>query len=209
MIEAPAEVARLWVQALNRIGTLASHEVRGAINGVAVSLEVVRSRCLRPASVLADVASFAETASDQLAGVTTMADALLYLVRPGAEREDVGATVRRLTVLLDAAARSRGGTLDLEAAEDDGDTRTSAGSEVTRLVLASALLAAVNEGEAASCRVTTGANVQVRVRRAGQEAPRVDEAVARAAAEGGIEVRYEAGEVILAFPAPRSADRSL
>lgn len=201
MIEAREEVARLWIQALNRIGTLASHELRGAINGVAVSLEVVRSRCLRPATVLADVAPFAETASDQLADVTNMADALLYLVRPASEREDIGATLRRLTVLLDAAARSRGGGLALEPPDDDGDLRTSAGSEVTRLVVASALLAAVNEGEAASVRLETGANVEVRVRRAGSEPPRVEDAVARAAGEAGIEVRYEAGEVILAFPA--------
>ena len=201
MIEAQPEVARLWIQALNRIGTLASHELRGAINGVAVSLEVVRSRSLRPAAVLTDVAPFAETAADQLAAVTSLADALLYLVRPGSEREDIGATVRRLTVLLDAAARSRGGSLALEQTDDDGDTRTSVGAEVSRLVLAAVLLAAVESGGSASSRLDTRAGVKVCVRRTGGEPLRVDDAIARVAADAGIEVGYEPDAVTLAFPA--------
>ena len=209
MIEISGEVARLWLATLNRIGALTSHELRGAINSVSVSLEVVRSRCLRPATPLTDVAPFAEGASDQLGVVTGIADALLYLVRPASEREDIGATMRRLTILLDAAARSHGGTLVLERTDDDGDTRTSAGSEVSRLVLSAALLAATEAGASATCRVTVDSKIVVRVSGRGDAAPRIDDEIAAAAAAAGIELRYEPSEVILAFPPGGNADRSI
>ena len=209
MIEPPSEVARLWLQTLNRIGTLTSHELRGAINSVAVSLEVVRSRCLRAGTSLADVAPFAEGASDQLGVVTSIADALLYLVRPAPDREDIGTTVRRLTTLIDAAARGHGGALALERTDDDGDTRTSAGSEVSRLTLAAALMAATGEGASASCRVTVDSRIVVRVKRQGDAMAPIDDAVASAAMDAGIELRYEPSEVILAFPRGGDADRSI
>ncbi len=209
MIEVSSEVARLWLQTLNRIGALTSHEMRGAINSVSVSLEVVRSRCLKPGTQLADVAPFAEGASDQLGVVTSIADALLYLVRPAPEREDIGATMRRLTVLLDAAAKSHGGALALERTDDDGDTRTSAGSEVSRLILAAVLVAAIGTGASATSRVTVDSKIVVRVKRQGDEMPHVDADIAAAAKGAGIELRHEPSEVTLAFPRGRDADRSI
>lgn len=209
MIEHSGGVARLWIGTLNRIGALTSHELRGAINSVSVSLEVVRSRCERPATVLADVAPFAEGASDQLGVVTSIADALLYLVRPAPEREDIGATVRRLGVLLDAAAKSHGGALHVERTDDDGDTRTSAGSEASRLVLAAVLIEAIGTGATARCSIAVDSKVVVRVIRQGGEAPRIDEEIAAAARDAGIELRYAPSEVILAFPKGGDADRSI
>ena len=209
MIEPSREVARLWLQTLNRIGTLTSHELRGAINSVSVSLEVVRSRCLRAGPPLADVAPFAEGASDQLGVVTSIADALLYLVRPAPDREDVGATVRRLAVLLDAAAKGHGGAMALERIDDDADTRTSAGSEVSRLLLAAAMLDASGKGASASCRITVDSRIVVHVTGQGDAIPRMDDDIAAAAAGAGIELRYEPSEVILAFPRGRDADRSI
>lgn len=209
MTEVSTEVARLWLQALNRIGVLASHELRGAINSVAVSLEVVRSRCLRPGTSLPDVAPFAEGASDQLGLVTSIGDALLYLVRPAPDREDIAATVRRLTVLFDAAARSHGGAVTLERTDDDGDTRTSAGSEASRLILAAALLAVTSPGSTASCRITVDSKIVVRVKGQGGGAVRLDDEVAAVAASAGVDLRYEPSEVILAFPRGRDADRSI
>ena len=209
MIEASSEVARLWLQTLNKVGALTSHEMRGAINSVAVSLEVVRSRCAKVGTRLPDVAPFAEGASEQLGLVTNIADALLYLVRPAPEREDIGATMRRLTVLLDAAAKSHGGGLELERTDDDGDTRTAAGSEVSRLILAAVLMAAIGTGASATSRVTVDSKVVVRVKRQGDEMPRVDDDIAAAARSAGIELRHEPSEVILAFPRGGDADRSI
>ena len=209
MIEPSSEVARLWLQTLNRIGVLASHELRGAINSVSVSLEVVRSRCLRAGTQLSDVAPFAEGASDQLGVVTSIADALLYLVRPASERENVGATVRRLTVLLDAAAKGHGGALVLERTDDDSDMRTSAGSEISRLVLGAVMLDAIGTGASSSCRVTVDSSIVVRVKGQGDATPRIDDEIAAVATGAGIELRYEPSEVILAFPRARDADRSI
>ena len=209
MIEVTTEVARLWLQTLNRIGTLTSHELRGAINSVSVSLEVVRSRCSRPGTALSDVAPFAEGASDQLGLVTSIADALLYLVRPAPDREDIGSTTRRLTILLDAAAKGQGGALALERTDDDSDMRTSAGSEASRLVLASALLAATSPGATASCRITVDSKIVVRVKCQGGDPARLGDEITAVATGAGIELRYEPSEVILAFPRRRDADRSI
>jgi hypothetical protein len=209
VIEVSAEVARLWLQTLNRIGTLTSHELRGAINSVSVSLEVVRSRCSRPGTPLSDVAPFAEGASDQLGLVTSIADALLYLVRPAPDREDIGSTMRRLTVLFDAAAKGHGGAVALERTDDDADTRTSAGSEASRLMLAAALLAVTSPGATASCRITADSKIVVRVKGQGVVPVRLDDEIAAVAKGAGIELRYEPSEVILAFPRGRDADRSI
>ena len=209
MTDASSHVARLWLDTLNRIGGLASHELRGAINSVSVSLEVVRSRALRPTAVLPDIAPFAESASGQLEAVTGLADALLYLVRRPPEREDVGATARRLGLLLDASARSVGGGLSVERGDDDGDTRTSADAEVSRLTLAAVLLAATGTGAAATCRLAVREQIVVRVACEGSAVPRIDDDIAAAAASAGIDLRYDASEAILAFPSDGAADRSI
>lgn len=57
----------------------AGHEIRNALSGVGVNLEVVRSRCSRNAAG-PDVLSFAERAQRQLAAATVLTNGLLALV---------------------------------------------------------------------------------------------------------------------------------
>jgi len=57
----------------------AGHEIRNALNGVAVNVEVVRSRVAREATA-AEVASFAQRAGAQIGEATALTNGLLALV---------------------------------------------------------------------------------------------------------------------------------
>ena len=59
----------------------AGHELRNALNGVAVNVEVVRSRADREGSPK-ELAPFAERASAQVGEASALADGLLALVGP-------------------------------------------------------------------------------------------------------------------------------
>lgn len=68
-------------QAVREIIRRAGHELRNALNGVAVNVEVVRSRIGREGPPL-ELASFAERASAQVGEASALADGLLALVGP-------------------------------------------------------------------------------------------------------------------------------
>jgi hypothetical protein len=57
----------------------AGHEIRNALNGVAVNVEVVRSRVAREGAAT-EIASFAERASTQIGEATALTNGLLSLV---------------------------------------------------------------------------------------------------------------------------------
>ncbi len=59
----------------------ASHEVRNALNSVAVNVEVVRSRLARPGSDLSELQVFAERASKESDAAATLATGLADLTR--------------------------------------------------------------------------------------------------------------------------------
>jgi len=66
-------------QAVREILRRAGHELRNALNGVSVNVEVVRSRADRERSPR-ELASFAERASAQMGEVSALTDGLLALV---------------------------------------------------------------------------------------------------------------------------------
>src|SRR5205807_9318858 len=77
----------LWLDTLERVISRAAHEVKGALNGVAVNLEVVRSRIdrgslLSPDDRFTRVSRYADIAVEQLAIVVAMNEAVLWLARP-------------------------------------------------------------------------------------------------------------------------------
>lgn len=63
------------------ISRRASHEVRNALNGVAVNVEVVRSRIVRPDPDLAELRTFAERASKDSDAAAVLAGGLADLTR--------------------------------------------------------------------------------------------------------------------------------
>jgi hypothetical protein len=66
--------------AVREILRRAGHELRNALNGVAVNVEVVRSRVDREGSPPRELASFAERASAQVGEASALADGLLAFV---------------------------------------------------------------------------------------------------------------------------------
>lgn len=223
---ADARVSQLWLEVGQRIAGRAAHEVRNALNGVAVNVEVVRSRLARAAAEPgavppASVARFADVAAAQLESLSALTDAVLALARPAPEPADVRRLLAPVAVLLDAVARSEGGSLTLEDEEEDegaaGTAHVAASARVARLVLAAALDAAVGCGRAVTCRVERGdaaapAGLRVRVRwtggcadagggAVGGEAapPALPRAVAAAAAAAGIGVEPVPHGVTLTF----------
>ena len=67
-------------QAVREIIRRAGHEIRNALNGVAVNVEVVRSRSGREGAT-GDLTSFAEHASAQVREASVLADGLLAFVK--------------------------------------------------------------------------------------------------------------------------------
>ncbi|HMA25783.1 MAG TPA: hypothetical protein VKP00_17345, partial [Gemmatimonadaceae bacterium] len=127
-------VDALWLDTLQRVCTRAAHDLKGALNGVSVNLEVVRSRSERPDAPASAVATFASSATEQLGAVIAMTDALLVLARPPREPIDIGAVIRRLDALLAPAARADGHTLELRRAIEDLGV-TSAIGNAPRMIL--------------------------------------------------------------------------
>jgi hypothetical protein len=75
--------ARAKADALEIVGEIirrAGHEIRNALSGVAVNVEVVRSRVARQGAAT-EIASFAERASAQIGEATALTNGLLALVR--------------------------------------------------------------------------------------------------------------------------------
>ena len=87
---APADAGVLWPVALQRALARAAHDVKDALNGVSVNLEVVRSRASRADAPASAVAPFAEAATQQLERLTALLDAVLALGR--SERGPADAT---------------------------------------------------------------------------------------------------------------------
>jgi len=190
-------VNELWLDTLHDVCARAAHEVKGVLNGVSVNLEVVRSRAARINGAASTVASYAESASDQFARLTEMSESLLLLCRAPREPVEVSATVNQLVTLLAPVAKVDGHVLVVTDAEGAGAVR--ARGNVVRLVLARALLSALDCKADVQCDVELGDDAVVRITAAGN-AIEVPSEVSTAAVEAGIRVGNDNGAISLAFP---------
>jgi hypothetical protein len=77
--EDPARAKADALDIVREVIRRAGHEIRNALNGVAVNVEVVRSRVSR-AGASAEIVSFAERAGAQVGEATTLTNALLSLL---------------------------------------------------------------------------------------------------------------------------------
>jgi hypothetical protein len=138
-ISAAEDVAVFWLATLQRAVGRASHDVKDALNGVSVNLEVIRSRAARPDAPAAAVSQFAEAATQQVDRLTTLIEAVLALGRAEREPVDVGVTLRRVATLCGASAASSDATVSVR---DDGvhSVLTRVRADAVRLALAAPLL---------------------------------------------------------------------
>ncbi|MBA3891230.1 MAG: hypothetical protein H0X64_11945, partial [Gemmatimonadaceae bacterium] len=91
-----ADAERLWLETLQLVTARVAHELKGALNGVSVNLDVVRGRSEQPGQPASAVAPFAVAAATQLDAVIDMNEALLALGRRPREPVDVAAVVRQV-----------------------------------------------------------------------------------------------------------------
>lgn len=137
----------LWLGALGRLAGRAAHELKNPLNGLALNLEVVRSRTARAGTDGAALAPYAAAAASELERAIPLVEALLVLARPLSVPVDLRSAIQPLLLLYRAIALAGGGTLDVvyEAEQmfvnADGDT--------VRALVAEAL------------DVTVGANLEV------------------------------------------------
>ncbi|MHB0948784.1 MAG: hypothetical protein ACYC3Q_07680 [Gemmatimonadaceae bacterium] len=192
--------AELWLELLQQVTGRSAHELKGALNGVAVNLEVVRSRAEHPDAPASRVASFAESASGQLEAVIRMTEALLVLSRPARGRGNVVRTVRALGALLAPAAEVAGKRLTMQLPAD-GTGETAADPLVVRALLASAMLAAA-EGDATVTLYGPGALECTVTRHDGRSAA-PDPRLAELASVSGVQLRHDGSALTLSFPPAR------
>jgi len=190
----------LWLEMLNRICTRAAHELKGALNGVSVNLEVVRSRSEKPEAPAAAVSQYAEAAADQLASLITMTDALLALARPPKEPVEIGPALRRIDALLSPAARADGRRLVLEGPVDALGV-TSAPGNAARMTIAAGLLAAIDASTHVACRaVIDKQQLLLRIECRDGATVALDQDTLAAASESGIRVQAEPSAISISFP---------
>ena len=139
---APADAGVLWLAALQRALARAAHDVKDALNGVSVNLEVVRTRASRADAPASAVAPYADAAAQQLERLTALLDAVLALGRSERAPADVGVTLRRIAALCSASNASSDARVTVREAIV-GDARTSVAGDAVRLALAAPLLDAV------------------------------------------------------------------
>ncbi|MDQ2668886.1 MAG: hypothetical protein M3Z05_23250, partial [Gemmatimonadota bacterium] len=123
------DLAALWLATLQRAVGRASHDVKDAINGVSVNLEVIRSRAARPDTPASAVASFGESAAHQLERLTSLIEAVLALGKAERAPVDVGATLRRIVIICGASASSDDATVRLVEDASMGSTFSRAPSD--------------------------------------------------------------------------------
>lgn len=208
-------VERRWLATLQQLTAGIAHELRNALNGVAVNLEVVRSRSARDGVAASALGSFAGSASDQLEQVIAMTDALLALTRAGQEPAAVGRLTDQVVALVRPVLAANGGSLDLVV---DGEGTTRLPVTAARLFVATTVLAAVQAtrmaGEATSdadaslrCRVRPSdvgegmPGVELRVEGAFARSPVLDDDIITLAKEYGVGVQPAASSITSTFPA--------
>jgi signal transduction histidine kinase len=190
----------LWLDTLERICGRTSHELKGALNGVAVNLEVVRSRAEKPDAAAAAVSKFASAAVGQLESVITLTEALLSLVRPAADPVYIAVIVKHIETLIAPAARADGKTVEVEGHFEDLGT-TSARGNAVRLAVGASMLAAVDAAPRVRCTAVEGAaRPTVRFDVDGASSFVVDAAVVHATGDAGISIQAGSDAISITFP---------
>jgi hypothetical protein len=197
----------------------AAHEIRNPLNGLAVSLEVVRSRAARGGADVASVSRFADLAAGELERAAELVQALVELARPVSVPVDLWSALLPMVTLHHALAKSaaaasvaegRGGEDDAMPGSVTLEPRGSAALNVaTDPLIARAALAAALEA-AASARVPARVSCSVEARdegrvvallRCGRPAPPLEASVRGALEEGGVRLETVPDGMMLFFRA--------
>ena len=203
-----ATADELWLAVFQRLCDATAHQFKGALNGVAVNLEVVRSRSGR-ADGGADVSAvrpFAEAAAAELESVIQSAEAMLALARPPRRglATDVARIVRDVAALAarSSAATEAGKRLTVETGVERLGT-TSAPASVARLAIATALLAALDvSGEVVCSAADDGGRPVIRVACGERDGSRfaLSDEIVSAAHSAGVHLDISESGATITFP---------
>jgi signal transduction histidine kinase len=194
-VASPYRDAALWAETLQQIATLVAHDLRNALNAVAVNLEVARGRSARGAEAAA-IAPFAATAASHFDIAAAATEALLAFARPEPGQVDIAAVVARLTRLL--AVRSHASLRITD--RSGGRAITNAPGDIARVAVARSVLAALGTGEEIACEITADDGIFLRLIGAARVPPLPDSYVVIAAAASGIHFAPRGQSLELRFP---------
>jgi hypothetical protein len=200
VIDSVSATEALWLETMHQICSRAAHEVKGALNGVSVNLDVVRSRAEKPDAPASNVAKFANAASEQLETVIAMTVALLWISRPTHQPVELARVVSHLNVLLAPAARADGRRL--AAAGDFGELgTTSADGQAVRLAIGGCLLAASDASVDVEYRAATHeAGPTIRIESCDGGDLSIGQEIVAAVRAAGILIWAEPAALFISFP---------
>lgn len=206
MTTAPLDVGALWLQTLQRALGRASHDVKDALNGISVNLEVIRTRAARPDAPASAVASFGDAAAQQFERVAKLIDAVLVLGRAERDPADVAATLRKIATLCSASPTSADALVRVIEDPTSGSTLTRVPGDAMRLALAAPLLDIVVGSDRArrasevSCTIASDAHtVEVTIAAAGRSVT-MPEGIGEAARRAGVQWVQDDPTLTLGFP---------
>ena len=150
------DVAQLWVSAYQELADRAAHEMRNALNGVAVNVEVVRSRLARQNVDPGAVSPFAANAANGMEELSAFSEAFLTLARSPRQPADVAPVLSAIFTVLEPVARRTMDDVRLRAPRN-GEGITSAPADTARLVLLATALAGIRTNGSVVCSVEQGA----------------------------------------------------
>ena len=131
----------VWLATLQKLSAHVAHDLKGALNGVSVNLEVVRSRSEKESTTGPDVHRFAANAADQMAVVIRATTALLSLARGTRGPVEVSMVTKQVASLLDDMSAAAGGRFQVSV-EGAMAAETRAPLNAVRLAVVECLLAA-------------------------------------------------------------------
>lgn len=188
----------LWLGALGRLAGRAAHELKNPLNGLALNLEVVRSRSARAGTEASALAPYAAAAASELERTVPLVEAMLVLARPLSDPVDLRIALQPFLALYGAIAAAGGGSLDVvyEAEQmfvnADGDTVRALVAEALDVTIGSNLDVAGRVGDSQgsiSIRLVGGAGRPIAAK------------MERLAAEHDIRLNSDEDETLLLFPA--------
>ena len=192
------DLDKLWLATLQEIINRGAHEVKDALNGVSLNLEVIRSRVATPQAGRNGLELFAMTAAEQLELLSERTEAFLFLARPAREPADVAVTLKHLASLLVPATRADGGSLTVDGCWTSAPT--TAAAQATRLALGVALLALARSGGTSRCIIESGAETVVRFSHESAGIS-MDPAIVSAIAQQGVGHQRSGSDLLLVFQA--------
>jgi His Kinase A (phospho-acceptor) domain len=188
----------LWLGALGRLAGRAAHELKNPLNGLALNLEVVRSRSARAGIEASSLAPYAAAAASELERTIPLVEALLALARPLSNPVDLHGAIQPLLVLYGAIAKAGGGSLEVvyEAEQmfvnADGDTVRALAAEALDVTVGANLEVAGKVG-------STDGSISIRL--VGGAGRPIASKMERLAAEHDIRLNSDEDETLLLFPA--------